>query len=306
MTAVWAEYDLLSRAREGVLRFRTSGAGAAARVSRLDVSGCWLPVASTWDAGAGEIVYRPANPRAINGVFALGAVPSDEAARARQMITSFYSDILGRAPEAGAVDSWYQGYFAYSIPLGIDVRFVPREMARVFFSSAEYAMRLRTDEQFLRDAYQVFLRRPPSQSELDAWLSGSWNRPQAVAIFAESQEFAAYVQSLFPCLGGVPTANFVTTMYVGLLDRLVDSGGLAYFAGSFDAAYATGGIDGVRAMARSLGTQVVASSEYQAAGPTNEAHVTRLYRAYLGRFPGTPRSTIGGASSKPTPRPSPR
>ncbi|MET0204723.1 MAG: DUF4214 domain-containing protein, partial [Casimicrobiaceae bacterium] len=159
--------------------------------------------------------------------------------------------------------------------------------ARVFFSSAEYAMRLRTDEQFLRDAYQVFLRRSPSQPELDAWLSGSWNRPQAVAIFAESQEFAAYVQALFPCLGGVSPANFVTAMYVGLVDRLVDSGGLAYFAGSFDTAYATGGIDGVRAMARSLGTQVIASSEYQSASPTNETHVTRLYRAYLGRFPGT-------------------
>ena len=287
VTAVWAEYDLLARAREGVLRFRTSGAGAAARVSRLDVSGCWLPVASTWDAAADEIVYRPTNPRAINGVFALGAVPSDEAARARQMITSFYADILGRAPEAGAVDSWYQGYFAYSVPLGIDVRFVPREMARIFFSSAEYAMRLRTDEQFLRDAYQVFLRRPPSQSELDAWLAGTWNRPQVVAVFAESAEFAAYVRALFSCLEGSAVANFVTTMYVGLLDRLVDSEGLAYYVGVFDAAYASGGIDRVQSNARVLGTQLMTSSEYLSGSPTHETHVVRLYRAYLARFPGT-------------------
>ena len=270
-----------------MLRFRTSGAGAAARVSRLDVSGCWLPVASTWDAAADEIVYRPTNPRAINGVFALGAVPSDEAARARQMITSFYADILGRAPEAGAVDSWYQGYFAYSVPLGIDVRFVPREMARIFFSSAEYAMRLRTDEQFLRDAYQVFLRRPPSQSELDAWLAGTWNRPQVVAVFAESAEFAAYVRALFSCLEGSAVANFVTTMYVGLLDRLVDSEGLAYYVGVFDAAYASGGIDRVQSNARVLGTQLMTSSEYLSGSPTHETHVVRLYRAYLARFPGT-------------------
>ncbi len=41
---------------------------------------------------------------------------------------------------------------------------------------------------------------------------------------------------LFPCLAGDRTGNFVTTMYIGLLDRLVDAGGLAYWKGVFDGA----------------------------------------------------------------------
>ena len=287
IVAVWAEYDLLSRAQSGSLRFRTVGSGATSTLSRLGPDHCWLPVSSTWDGAAGQIVYSPADVTTINGVFALGATQLDRQTLARQLITSYYSDILGRAPEAGAVDNWYVGYFTYAVTAAVDVRFVPREMARVFFASAEYQARARTRDQFLRDAYQVFLRRVPSQSELDAWLAGTWNQSQVVTTFAESAEFDVYIQGLFPCLAGVKTGNFVTTMYIGLLDRLVDAGGLAYGKGIFDAAFAAGGIAGVRDQAKSFGVQLLASAEYLSKNPTNDTHVVRLYRAYLGRYPAT-------------------
>jgi hypothetical protein len=160
------------------------------------------------------------------------------------MITSYYLDILGRAPEAGAVDSWYLGYFTYAESSAIDVRFVAREMARTLFASAEYQARARTREQFLRDAYQVFLHRAPSQWEIDGWLSGAWNQPQVVTTFAESVEFDYYIQGVFPCMAGARTGNFVTAMYIGLLDRLVEAGGLAAWKGAFDAAFVAGGIEG--------------------------------------------------------------
>jgi hypothetical protein len=208
------------------------------------------------------------------------------------LITSYYNDILGRAPEAGAVDAWYDGYFLYAVSLAIDVRFVPQEMGRLFFLSAEYASRNRTDAEFIRDCYQAFLRRQPSPTELDAWLADtSWNRPQVTTLFAQSAEFAAYIQGLFPGLNGVPSHNLVTTMYIGLLDRIVDSAGLTYFAGRFESGYATGGIEAARAEARSLGRLTLASAEYQSTNPTNQTHVERLYRAYLGRFPATNEST---------------
>ena len=35
----------------------------------------------------------------------------------------------------------------------------------------------------------------------------------------------------------------------------------------------------------SFGRLVLESEEYLSKGPTNETHVIRLYRAYLGRFP---------------------
>jgi uncharacterized protein DUF4214/parallel beta helix pectate lyase-like protein len=285
IVAVWAEYDLLSRSGSGSLRFKATGAGATAVLSRLQPDRCWLPVSTTWNGT--EIVYSPADLTTINGVFAIGSEQPDRQALARQMITSYYSDILGRAPEAGAVDSWYAGYFTYAVSSAIDVRFVPREMARIFFASAEYQARARTRDQFLRDAYQALLRRAPAQWEIDTWLSATWNQPEVVSAFAESVEFDGYIQGIFPCLAGFETSNFVTVMYVGMLDRLVDSGGLAYWKSAFDSAFVAGGIEEVRNEARYFGVQLLGSTEYSSKNPTNATHVVRLYRAYLGRFPAT-------------------
>jgi len=273
------------RPRASPIHFGTVGAGATATLSRLQPDRCWLPVSSTWDGTA--IVYSPSDVTTLNGVFALGATQPDQQTLARQMITSYYSNILGRLPEPGAVDSWYQGYFLYAVSSAIDVRFVACEMARALFASPEYLARGRTREQFIRDAYQVFLHRVPSQFEIDGWLAGAWNQPQVVTTFAESPEFSNYIQGVFPCLAGVQTGNFVTTMYIGLLDRLVDASGLAAWKAAFDSAFIAGGIEGVRNEARSFGFQVLASAEYTSKNPTNETHVVRLYRAYLGRYPGT-------------------
>jgi len=79
-------------------------------------------------------------------------------------------------------------------------------------------------------------------------------------------------------------------MYVGLLDRLVDGAGAAYFEAAFDNAYRTGGIAGVGAESQYLGSTLIGSAEYQSKGPTNQTNVERLYRAYLGRFPSTSES----------------
>jgi hypothetical protein len=212
-------------------------------------------------------------------------VQSSGAFATANLITSFYLAILGRNPEAGAVDAWAQGYFVYSATMGIDVRFAAQEMARVLFGSAEYAARARTDSQFIQDAYWALLHRAPSSSELASWLSGSWSRPQVVASFAESVEFGNYIAGLFPGQGGESTANFVATMYVGLLDRMPDASGLASFRSMFDGAFAAAGIEGVRANARIMGSVVIASPEYQSKAPSNPTNVIRLYRGYLGRYP---------------------
>jgi hypothetical protein len=287
--AVWAEYDLLTRAQSGSLRLRTVGPGATAGLYRLQPDGSWLRLATTWNAGTSEVVYNASDPRTLNGVFALVDLPPNRESLARQLITAYYNDILGRAPEMGAVDAWYGGYFLYAVSFSIDVRFVPQEMGRLFFLSAEYAARNRTNAEFIRDCYQAFLHRQPSQNELNTWLSSSstWNRPQVITIFAQSAEFASYIQGLFPGLNGVPTRNLVTTMYIGLLDRIVDSAGLGYFSGLFEWAFATAGIEGARNEARDLGQLAVASAEYQSKNLTNQTHVERLYRAFLGRFPAT-------------------
>ena len=212
-------------------------------------------------------------------------VQTSEAFATANLITSFYVDILGRNPEAGAVDAWALGYFEYSAAMGINVRFAAQEMARVLFGGAEYAARARTDSQFIQDAYRALLHRAPLSSELASWLSGSWSRPQAAATFAESVEFGNYIAGLFPGQGGESTANFVATMYIGLLDRMPDASGLTSFRSMFDGAFAAAGIDGVRANARAMGSLVIASSEYQSKAPSSQTNVIRLYRGYLGRYP---------------------
>ncbi len=50
------------------------------------------------------------------------------------VIPHFYNTVLGRDPEAGAVDAWKNGYFNYALSFNIDVRFIPSEMGRLFFS----------------------------------------------------------------------------------------------------------------------------------------------------------------------------
>ena len=234
----------------------------------------------------GDVLFGPRDGGVASELYE-PAPGTDRETLAREMISSYYLGILARPPEAGAVDSWYQGYFIYGVTSNIDVRFVAREMARIFFQSAEYQSRARSREQFIRDAYSTFLHRVPSQSELDGWLSGTWNRPQVVSLFAESAEFNQYIQGVFPGLAGAPTGNFVTTMYIGLLDRLVDAGGLAFWKGVLDSAFAAGGIEAVRNESRRLGSGVLASPEYLSTNPTNETHVVHLYRAFLGRYPGT-------------------
>ena len=203
----------------------------------------------------------------------------------RELIRSFYNLVLGREPEAGAVDAWHIGYFQYAVSFNIDVRFIPREMARLFFLSEEYAVRNRTNADFITDCYRVFLSRDPSQTELDNWLGGVWNRAQVMTVFSESEEFANRIAAMYPGLEGSPARNFVTFMYIGLLDRLVDKEGLEYAAGLFDAAFTSGGVEAVHAQAKQMAREVIVSAEFLGKNPTTSVYVTRFYRAFLGRFP---------------------
>ena len=224
----------------------------------------------------------PTPPEATPTVY---ATPTPTVEPIRELIRSFYNLVLGREPEAGAVDAWHIGYFQYAVNFNIDVRFIPREMARLFFLSQEYANRSRTNAEFITDCYRVFLNRDPSQTELDNWLGGVWNRSQVMTVFSESEEFANRIQAMYPGLEGTPARNLVTFMYIGLLDRLVDQSGLEYASGLFDAAFAGGGVEAVRAQAKQMAREVIVSPEFLGRQPATADYVVRFYRAFLGRFP---------------------
>jgi len=217
------------------------------------------------------------------------SAPVDRAGPIREMIESFYTLALGREAEPGAVDAW-QAYFDYAMDFNIDARFVPREMARLFFLSEEYASRNRSDAEFIADCYRVFLEREPREAELASWLGGTWNRGEALTVFSESEEFAARIATMYPGLEGDPIRNFVATIYIGLLGRLVDRAGLECASALFEAAKEQGGFEGIREQAEQMVREIIASDEFQnlhgapPAGPYASL-ATCLYRAFLGRFP---------------------
>jgi hypothetical protein len=237
------------------------------------VDGNWL---SLYDKHGLTLVLRGKIRVDRDGIAPQGAVPA--------LIAHYYNAILGRNPEAGAVIAWEVGYFNYAKSFDIDPRFATREMARLFFLSEEYAMRNRTDAQFIADCYQTFLERAPTSDELNAWLAGSWNRAQVMTTFAESDEAARLFDSVVPGFQGDPIRNMATTMYVGILDRLVDKGGLDYWAARFYQATDR------RQLAKDMASDLFNSEEYRNRPPAasytrTQDQVVRLYRAFMSRFP---------------------
>jgi C1A family cysteine protease len=278
MYVVWVSAPLRSNSSSASLKFSVPFQETSVFLQRREIDGTWTLVSGVWDPATHVLTYAPTDAHLVNGTFALTGSISSETVR--DLITHFYNVVLGREPEAGAVDAWENGYFDYSLGFGIDVRFIPTEMGRLFFSSDEYVLkRNRSNAQFITDCYRAFLYRAPSAGELNAWLGGVWSRSQAVSIFANSDEFKNYIGSLFPGFNGLPTRNFVTAMYIGFLDRLVDEGGLVYWSGLFDNA------SDKRLEAVYMAQQNIASQEFQGGLPTNETIVVRLYRGLLGRYP---------------------
>ena len=219
------------------------------------------------------------NNNSRSGQLTAGPRPAPSADATRALIADFYATVLNRAPEPGAVNNWQTGHFDYVLAFDINVQHIPREMGRLFFLSTEYANRRRSDAEFITDCYRTFLQRDPSALEIAQWTSGEWNRAEAMTIIAESEEFADRIAGLYRGYSGDPTRNFVDIMYIGLLDRLVDAGGLDHWTRVFNDSADK------KATAQLMGRAVMDSAEFLASQPANEKRVERLYRAYLGRFP---------------------
>jgi hypothetical protein len=197
-----------------------------------------------------------------------------------ELISWFYVMILDREPSEDETFSWKSGYFDYAKAFKIDARFLPRAMARLFFLSKEYDGRYRTDDEFLTDCYHTFMMRDPTEQERRAWLTGDWDRGQVQMIFAESPEFDAVIQRIFPGMKGDPGRNLVTSMYMGILDRLVDKGGVAFFGDRFSSYYASR-----RDLSRWVAESLIYSEEFGRTAPPTKDHVEHLFRGVLGRYP---------------------
>lgn len=276
---VWASAALRRASTASYLVFSAPGVSGPVYLTRRGADGIWTAITSAWDATSHTLTAAFIDPYQLNGTFSLTSALPPDSMEVEDLIVHFYQTILGRDPEAGAVESWESGYFNYALGFDIDVRYIPTEMGRLFFLSQEYDARKRSDAEFITDCYQAFLYRDPEPGALDHWMDGQWNRAEVMSQFAESEEFQTRMATLFPGFDGDPDRNLVTVLYIGLLDRLPDKGGLLYWSDRFEV-----GTD-IKAVAKELGKTSVASSEFQGFHASNADIVVHLYRAYLGRFP---------------------
>ncbi|MCC5877068.1 MAG: SUMF1/EgtB/PvdO family nonheme iron enzyme [Candidatus Sumerlaeia bacterium] len=198
----------------------------------------------------------------------------------RDYIRLFYLTLLDREPEPGALDAWLNGYDRM-VEMNLDVRFLFRDIGRVFIFSEEYQNRNRSDEMFIRDCYAAFMERVPTEQEINSWLNSTWTRGPVLSTFTESVEFENRVLYIFPGREGIAVNNFVSTMYTGVLDRFLDPAGLEYWTDEFLNS------SDVRQRAREMFFDLTESEEYLAKDPTAADYVTSLYRSFMGRFPTT-------------------
>ena len=203
---------------------------------------------------------------------------------AGDLITHFCSAVLNRDPEPDEVDVW-ESYFNDALDFNIGVHFIVGDIGWQFFSSEEYdslnpeKQNPSQEEEFIRNCYCVLLRREASDEEVSAWLNGWWSRSEAISIFISSNEFMYLINGLFPGHEGNPGRNFIATMYMGILERLVDGGALEVWDDLFKET------SDKRVAAKDMANILFISYEYTSKNPTNRHQVICLYRGLLGRFP---------------------
>ncbi len=206
-----------------------------------------------------------------------------------------YLVALDRYPGEGVAETWQEGYYEYFFIEGnLDIRLLPQDVGRILFDSSEYAGRGRTCEEFIDDIYRAFLFRRANDFELHVWCREAvgWNRAEVMGIIARSEESYSAITRLLPERDGggdhpSGSRNFAAIMYVGILDRLPEHGGLDFWDGYLEAE--PDKAEAAISMARSL----FHSDEFLDNLPANqteaaEATVVHMYRAFLNRWPMTP------------------
>jgi len=255
----------------------------------------WFTVAhdcSTLAAGASctaSVTFTPAAQGALNGTLTVQAstgtltVPLAGTGE-RSLVTHYYRAILRRAPDAGGASYW-AAEAARVQALGLSPNEAWFAMAGSFFSSAEYLAFGRDDSGFVTDLYNTFFNRPPDGAGLAYWtgqLASGLPREVALSAFLFSAEFVSFSQAIFGVTAVRAEVDTVTDFYRGLLSRLPDDAGFAFWLARFRAAQCLGG-NAVNAEVESISSLFAGSAEYANRGRTNAQYVGDLYNAFLRR-----------------------
>lgn len=116
-------------------------------------------------------------------------------------LTTLYNVVLNRAPDATGLATW-ESVLRNGYAQG-QAQFLQaaKETAAGFFNSDEYVDRNRSNSDYVRDLYLVYLSREPDQGGWVAWvnaLNSGASRQDVRAGLAESGEFANRVAGMYP------------------------------------------------------------------------------------------------------------
>jgi hypothetical protein len=272
----------------------TNTGGASVSVSSVTVSNYFavthncttLAPAARCTAG---VTFTPTAQGSLNGTLTVmsGAgtqtVPLAGTGE-RSLVTHYYRSILRRAPDAGGKIFW-ESEAVRMQTIGVNVNETWYSMAGSFYTSAEYLAFNRDNTGFVTDLYTTFFNRAPDATGLAYWtgqLGSGLPREVALASFMFSTEFVNFTQAIFGNTAVRKEIDTVVDFYRGLLSRLPDSAGLAYWVGRFRVAQCQGA-SAVTAEAESISSAYANSTEYAARGRNDAQYVGDLYNAFLRR-----------------------
>jgi hypothetical protein len=120
-------------------------------------------------------------------------------AKVEELLTHYYLNILGRAPDSGGLNYWRDEIISLNC-LGSDIKEGFISFAQAFFNSQEYLDKDRDDEEFVTDLYNTFFDRPPDSGGLNYWttqLSQGMSRSIVLDNFVYSTEFNDLMDEIF-------------------------------------------------------------------------------------------------------------
>jgi hypothetical protein len=199
-------------------------------------------------------------------------------------VTHYYRSILRRAPDAAGKAYW-EGEAARVAALGANVNEAWFALALTFYSSSEYLAQDRNPTEYVRDLYNTFFNRAADAGGLAFWtglIDQGMPRDVVLASFMFSPEFSAFSKAIFGNTQARAEVDMAVDFYRGMLSRLPDSGGFAFWVGEFRKAQCKGAAE-VYAQVEGISSAYMSSAEYGARNRTNTQFVGDLYNAFLRR-----------------------
>jgi alpha-tubulin suppressor-like RCC1 family protein len=250
------------------------------------------PLPAPLAAGAcctASLTFTPPDEGGYAGSFNAGSSAGNAAAALsgtgeRSLVAHYFSSILGREPDAPGKAYW-EAEAARVQALGADLNEVWYAMTMGFFNSTEYLAFNRNNGEFITDLYRTFLNRDPDTGGRDYWLwliSQGLTREVILVDFMFSPEFRSFTASIFGDTSVRRELDAVMDFYRGLLSRLPDGGGFAYWVNRFRVAQCAGAA-AVTAEAEAISSGFATGPEYAARNRTNSQYVGDLYNAILRR-----------------------